>query len=257
MELIRKKGPRSSVVLLSVAALALAMTGILYAHWTDVLEVRAEVNTGEVAVEWIADYTNDDGVEDEVAPGTFLTPVGDNGSNGVYSYWGFGEPGDDSVDGASSSPDPNGPEFGFPRTDKDVGRCTSEVLDDGTLHVLFENVYPDYECTWAAVFENTGSIPVKLQDVAMSGGAAWLELVGINFRVINEDGSFGPVFFGREACGMQFDPTDRGFYLEAHYLLQEAPQGGSVETFTDIEFVNWNEYDELACDGSIPSFPAP
>jgi len=122
-------------------AVVVAMAGLVYAHWWTSLHVDANINTGNVGIEWVGAWTNDDGVPE-------YAEDPDNGFPGIFSYWGDG----------SSSVDPA--DFGEERYDKDVARCW---VDGGGGHISIniENGYPSYHCLATSVIRNTGSVPIK------------------------------------------------------------------------------------------------
>ena len=99
-------------------ALAIATAGLVYAHWTDTLQVNATVNTGTVNMMWQSFGTDDDGIS-----GNDLSGTDNNGPAQLYDRW-----------GAASSADPanmyrcTGGVLRLPgrqhhRYDKDVAKC--------------------------------------------------------------------------------------------------------------------------------------
>ena len=268
MKLIRSKGARSSVTLFSIATLSLAMTGILYAHWTSTLEVNGNVNTGSIGIAWTAVGTNDDGVEglgdgdgprcddpDPLARPEWCGPFGDGTADpATFDSFGDGIPSDFYT--------------------KDVARCEA-IADDQTLTVNAVNTYPSYMCSvWGNIGIN-GSVPVKVQAMTIQ---AFVVIDGIRTPVdvdpgtlageyivpglIDPQADFFVGIFGSEAdvdlfgCGAQYEP-DELLYLDGWFHMdQEAEQNANYVYEVDIDFVNYNEWDEAACDGLALSLDA-
>lgn len=312
----RMKGPFGSTsILVVVFAVLLTAAGLIWAHWYTSLRVDANINTGNVAIEWHDVWTNDDGtVNGDFDPG-------DDGSNGMFTHWDDG-----------SSPDPAS--FDGARYDKDVAACFAGGGGDH-LDVSIENGYPSYHCLVQAGIHNPGSVPLKALASAWTmergsydcalyedegftqgplpiGGDDMGEFIDYDMNGefsagdvrlrYDEDGPYADAndngffdagdsrlyeecFFGGDpldweelgggligwgtydgdtfvpevtgflpemfACGYQIDPgfeasTEFGFHVE-----QAAEQGATYHFSLSQEFVNWNEFDDEACEGGI------
>ncbi len=261
VRLIRKRGTRQSVVLFSIAALALAMTGVLYAHWTETLTVRGQVETGSVSAEWSAVGTNDDNI------GGFGPADG-----GPSAVWSAGSPlSDGSVDPAG--PDAytiGGAENGF--YEKDVAGCYVEALPGNMdLTVNATNTYPSYWCTVWGNLDISGTVPVKVGAVTLTASHPITPLGGNTFVIDppavpfpgSEPGAIqGEFFFGifgegdlpEFGCGAQYHPDDLLFLDGWFHIDQGAEQGATYGYALSIEFVNYNEWTPDMC---TELFPAP
>jgi hypothetical protein len=259
------KGTRSGVVLFSVAALALAMTGILYAHWTDTLEVNAQVAVGAIDPQWTIEGTSDDGLVDSFS-NEFRDPT-------EYVYPG-------RVIGTSSADQtyvPLGPgNLVLIDLTKDVATCAASLeRDSGSdpndgLRIIIENGYPSYWCQVKADLHNFGSVPVKLQfigiDAYRNGTAVPVTFGSPNgFQYsVDADLDGGPVDLELSIaawdprpvsldCGYQLDPgEDSEVFVDfSFHVDQDAMQGATYELFIQYEWWNWNEYSEDRCRGPV------
>ncbi len=272
MKIFRKRGTRSSVALFSVAALALAMTGILYAHWTDTLEAHGVVETGSIDPQWTLEGTSDDG---------------------VLNYDGDSEPrlspdldlwDDDPPEPQTSSGDQTLINGDLLNLSKDVARCTAELAEDeagdenDALFMTIENGYPSYYCLVKADLHNFGSVPVKLQGIewvamkTFDGVATDVEIfegptpdgfqyfidaapdmdtdVDLEFSWTITDDLGDDVLLD---CGYQLDPGEEfSVFVDAEFHIdQDAMQDALYEIWIAYEWVNWNEYDESLCEPAI------
>ncbi|MGB8360203.1 MAG: hypothetical protein WCE80_02260 [Acidimicrobiia bacterium] len=234
MKLIRKRGPRSSVALFSVAALALAMTGILYAHWTQTLTAATAINTGALGVVWSPAGTDDDGNVGNDTSGT------DNGTNEAYDQWG---------DDSSRDPAEPGPGL-VDRYDKDVGRCYANA-DAVSLTITAENAYPSYHCTVYTDVTNEGSIPVKAGafDLSVGGAASGYEITGDGLIAVPTEAAPELTINITQGiyCGTQIDPAESVDVSSWFHVEQAAAESSTYTTTMTQEFVNWNEWDASFC----------
>ena len=146
---------------------AVAVVGMGFGLWSQILTVNGTVQTGTVIAEWSnrsgeAPFTDDDGVMDDIDwdNGEHISP---NPAPQIYD-----------AHGSSSSADPSSPGPLASRYDKDLGICTvAKEQDtqgrDTILNITANNGYPSYWCTTHAYAINTGSIPLKLQDIVLIG----------------------------------------------------------------------------------------
>lgn len=204
-------------VLALLLVIALAAIGLGYALWSKTLTIEGVVHTGEVDAEFVDAFTDDDNVVDD--------PDKDSGDTGECRE---GEL--TSCDPAASGRDPK------PRYDKDVARCDASIdeEDPQIMYVTVENAYPSYFCTVWAHTKNSGTIPVKFQD---------MDLTAHNFTPgveITVD------IFGVD-CGFQLDPGEEvqeGGWL---HVEQAAEENHSYTATIEVDWVQWNEYDAAKC----------
>ena len=110
--------------------------------------------------------------------------------------------------------------------EKDVSDITCEVVDN-TLVVTITNAYPciNYSCKFYV--NNTGTIPVKVQEIAISGDA--------------EVGYVTVTVTGIEV-GKQLEPGEEVECLLTVHLENSAAQNATYTFEVDICLVQWNEY---------------
>ena len=209
------KGKRG--ILIVGVAMMIAAAGVVYAHWTDTLEVNAEVKTGTAGVIWTEVSTNDDSAE---FPSTVL-------------------PGNTSRD--PSGPHPGG-SAAEPRYDKDVANCIADIVG-GVLVLTVDNAYPSYHCTTYSTFKNEGSVPMKVQNI----------VTYVNYGP--DAGSW--VTHQGTPCGFQIDPGQEFETINTLHIENGALQDHTYLAEQTIYWVNWNEYDEDACAITFGPFPSP
>ncbi len=232
--------------LLSLAlVLALGSLGIGYAHWTDTLQIKGDINNGWVDVNFASQYDND--------PGDMNDPMGP----GSWQFTAIGVPvwqGD--------------------RYDKDVASTTSTFSrwdgewpsDRGNeAEIVITNGYPSY---WGSVMwdiENNGSIPVELWTmslVAVDGpGAPWTTLgqaleIGIRYYVdADADGQIDQTLDAGDDFSFilsahnleQLDPYTAAWNFPKGYLditvhvEQDSEEKAGYDFAIDYVFANWNE----------------
>lgn len=121
-----KKSFRHTGVLFMVAVIGLAVVGVGYALWFQVLTLNATVTTGELDVEW-SNEANEPVYSVDLGQ-TFLQE-GDPGFN----------------------------------PDKIVQTCEGEIVDDGhTLNITDTGLYPYAGCLHTIDIHNNGTIPVHI-----------------------------------------------------------------------------------------------
>jgi hypothetical protein len=242
---------RSRAILLVLVVMALATAGLVYAHWTDTLQVNAQVNTGNATLTVSTANTDDDGVGNG-----WDGP--DNGSGTEYDRW-----------GTSSSNDPSSytaPGVGT-RYTKDVARCRATGTVGQTSTVLVENAYPSYHCTIRQTVQNTGSIPLKNQATRVYACGPGLDCSNypVNFVAVPyssvtdsfayDSGDGDPDFElvmqhnPDGVCGYQFDPGRIFQSAVTFHVLQDAAQSGTYVIRWELDQVNWNEWSPSACTG--------
>jgi hypothetical protein len=223
---------RKKAILIVGLALLIAAAGVVYAHWTETLQVHATVNTGSINVNWIGIWTDDDNgnvIGEEFLPGGGALPAPLFGSGSV-------DPSSAATVNATG-----GLVSAATRYDKAIGNCASGIDADGHMWVSASNVYPSYHCTIWSQFNNTGSVPVKVQSVAT--------LTYIN-NVLADISPYGDwdTLVGT-GCGLQIDPNETFTTVNTFHILQPAAQNATYSVEQVITLVNWNEWDAANCAG--------
>ena len=194
-------------LLLMAVVLVLGVMGVGYALWYKVLYINGTVNTDNVDAEWIVPVTN-------------LDPAGPH-SDRAY-------------------PD------GFQPGLKNVGWTDAwiDTVDPQILHVELHNVYPCYYNDLQLHYMNTGSVPVKVNEV---------RVIPHNFTLSENFGDDdGEIWIDTVTnVGDQLDPgEDTSFSFQIHVeqpALENAGRGeiGDPPAYTfdvQIFLVQWNEY---------------
>jgi predicted ribosomally synthesized peptide with SipW-like signal peptide len=240
---------RSRAILLVLVVVALATAGVVYAHWTDTLQVNAQISTGNVEMIVGPANTDDDHVNNtwEIIRET----AAQEGTN--YDRW-----------VGTSSNDP-GTYLAGTRYDKDVAGCwvTGISPDKHTVSVLIDNAYPSYHCTIRTAISVTGSVPVRNQAARVwacladcGNPASWVAVpyvratnsfsyndgIDPDFELVMQDAPGG-------VCGYQFDPGDQSVWTVGLHILQGAAQGTTYQVRFALEEVNWNEWSLANCVG--------
>ncbi len=251
MRLIRKRGPRSTVAMFSVLALALAMTGVLYAHWTDQLDATVGIQTGTLDLTWGPSGTDDDGLPDGM-----WGIEDDDGLTWPQIYDGW-------LDGSSS--DPAAP-FSADRYDKDVGVCFIDFdpLNPELLWVNTFNAYPSYHCSLYSSVVNTESIPVKASffDLIVHIDGVAIDPALVEYLAEGKVGVLNPLWDGVDdafkyqvildiaegiRCGTQIDPGESMPVEGWFHVEQGATQETNYGFYMHQKFMNWNEWDASFC----------
>lgn len=106
---------------------------------------------------------------------------------------------------------------------KDVSEI-SALVDGNTLMVTITNAYPSIDYFQEFKVKNTGTIPVKVQSIVISGNASvWVTVSGI-------------------AVGDQIEPGQEVNCLLTVHLTNDALQGATYTFTIDIMLVQWNEF---------------
>jgi hypothetical protein len=188
---------------------ALAMIGLVYATWSQNLYINGTVNTGELDWEFVgASCLDTSGID-------------------YHCRDGFA-----------------GPPPLFWMGDKDVGSTSVEITDVHTVTVTLSNVYPCYYTSVSVYAQNTGTIPLIIDNVTIDGhefrkttppAIAQLDLDG--------DGDYDVEIWWKNALGTQLHPGDysdeMSFWV---HVLQGAPQGETLSFTIKIVAIQWNEY---------------
>lgn len=128
--------------------LGLGLVGAGFAYWNETLNIDADVDTGELKMEF----------KEGKLGGFFNPPIWYPGSD------------DDGI-GLFDS----GKDIKYyvlfdvipVRGDYDVGECTIEKVDSQTYRVTLGNVYPGYMAKVWWAMHNTGTIPAKIKSVSL------------------------------------------------------------------------------------------
>jgi hypothetical protein len=208
----------TTVVLLFVA---LAVVGVGYGLWSKTLYIEGTVGTGSLDAVFVDPFTDDDGKVNET--GLDSTDVGDCAI---------------SVNDPAGSCDPKASGHNVARKDKDVGTCTVEYAAQDptgeTLVLTIDNAYPSYYCTVFFDVRNTGSIPVKIFELAVVGPGITAGHVTAHWTDLQ---------IGQQIEPNQIVPGDLDLHVE-----QSAPQGGTITLIGKIQLVQWNEFFGLGWD---------
>jgi hypothetical protein len=190
---------RKIALLLVAMVLALGAMGAGYALWWKVLYINGTINTDNVDAEWYV-FNNPDDCSAE--------------HNDPIPQW-----------------------EGGGRLDKDVG-CTDVWIDSGDpqiIHVEIHNGYPCYYNDIELEFENTGSVPVKING---------LTVIPENFTLSSAYGADdGEIWIDMiDGLGDQVDPGElKSFSFHIH-VEQPAAELATYRFMAQVELVQWNEY---------------
>jgi hypothetical protein len=237
---------------LVLVVMALATTGVVYAHWTETLTVDAQIATGTMGWRITSAATDDDHANNswEIVRET----AAQEGTE--YDRW----PG-------TSSNDPGSFSAGS-RYTKDVARCrvTAISTDKHTVMALVENAYPSYHCTIYSAQSVTGTVPFRNQSARVS--------VCMPPADCSDPANYVPVPYDRAEnsfsydsgdgdpdfelvmqvgpaghCGSQHDPGTTNSWRVGLHILQDAEQNATYYVRMSREEVNWNEWSVSSCDG--------
>ena len=132
---VRKRRPPLGVAAV-LLLLGIVVIGVVYGLWSKTLFIDGTVNTGDLNAEWIVASSNDSGVQ--IDPCT---------------------PGFNPLDCDS-----------FPHKHVGTMECEIDSGDPQILHFTVTNAYPSYEADCQVEFTNTGSIPWKVEGIAVIPG---------------------------------------------------------------------------------------
>ncbi len=202
-------------ILFLVLIVALSVTAVGYARWSDQLTVTETVATGSVCTEFYLAPT----MFDPFAPPPYYP---------------------------TTTPDWNA-DPGFlhlHKTDKNVGWGEAEYTDSKSLLVTLHNVYPGYYNHVDFWVHNCGTIPVILTRVVVTVGTTQYVITG-QLLTLDLNGNGTPDFqilWGNH-IGSQLDPCHSWDISYAMLVLQDEDPSiqGTTLTFTiQLEFVQWN-----------------
>jgi hypothetical protein len=223
---------KKKALLIVGLALAIATAGLVYAHWTDTLQVNAQVTTGTYGVDWYNIFTDDDNgnvIGEELLPGGGALPTPLFGAGSV-------DPSSAAVVG------PNGVLVtSATRYDKAIGNCNGGIDGNGAMYVNASGVYPSYHCTIWSSFNNTHSTPMKVQSIVTNtfiGSSTTPQSIAAygDWQTLAGTG-----------CGLQVDPNESVTTVNTFHILQGALPNTTYRVEQTINLVNWNEFEPAAC----------
>jgi len=209
-------------LLILAVVLALGTLGVGYAKWTDSVSVKANVGTDSVGICFDSIFTSD--------PCT------------------IGGPGTGTVDqgGLGSTCVPLVFSRRAPAEQKDVACTSAAALDCHTMSVTVNNAYPYYEASVDWSICNTGSVPVKIQNVVITddfGHSYVLVASGNQPLDLNNDGCCDFIFNFGDNFGAQIHPDECADESLAFVLLECLTQNTQNLHFSlSINVIQWNEY---------------
>lgn len=179
----------------SVLLIALMAVGVSYALWSKTLYIDTWVETGDLNVVFIG-VTN----MDPLGPPPSLDP------KNMTARW-----------------------------DKDVGWTTVDGIGLEEINITLHNVYPCYFNDLEVEFNNTGSVPVKIQNITVTPD---------NFAIASGYGhNDGELWIDWvNGVGTQLDPGDSAANGLKIHVEQSAVQEATYTFTVSIVVVQWNEY---------------
>ncbi|NIM92150.1 MAG: hypothetical protein GTO18_00335 [Anaerolineales bacterium] len=223
-------------VLFMIMVLALASLGVGYGLWSKTLVITGEVRTGDVHAMFMDAFTDDDDKVDN--------PDKDSQDTDECIDLGdvdrFTEGDDNPISGFTScDPAASGKDI-KPHYDKDVAACVAEILDPQTAKVTKYNVYPSYYCTaWFDIL-NDGSIPVKVQSVKINGQPVRPSVI-TPFDLDDDELADVEIHVSEIKVCQQIEPNELVQMDIDQHVLQEAPQGGTLNYTVEVLLHQWNE----------------
>ena len=193
--------------------IAVATMGVGYGLWFKILTVNGTVATGTVNASWF-----DCVLTDTTLGPPYLTP-----------------PFDQTVEDGFVSPPTN--------LDKNVakGGCTGIGTD--TLTLTLTNTYPSYYISANVYPQNTGSVPVVIDEVDINGTIASGATTYVSMDLGGDANDDFELLWQDNLC-VQLDPGDPAPEISFRmHLLQEAPQTqtGTLQFTITLKLVQWNE----------------
>jgi hypothetical protein len=203
---------------------ALAVLGIGYGLWSQVLTIRGRINTGNLATAFNLAFTDDDGAVNQA-------PLDANDTGNCPVQAGGGS----SCDPAASGSDPK------QRHDKDVASCRATVSTDGlTGTVTKDRAYPGYFCTAWFQVHNSGNVPVRIAKVRIQGQEVLPNVVTPFDLTSDGQADVAVHLTGFDVC-QQIDPSKVALIDVDQQILQGAPEGRQLSYTVELQFNQWNE----------------
>ncbi len=209
------------LVLSIILLISLALLGLGYGRWTEMLNINGTVNTGEVDWEFISCS-----VLDKYAPPPYYPTT----TPDYNAYDGFDPP-------------------VYFEVDKNVGWGAYELIDtdeDGdkdTANVNLNNVYPSYFNEVNLRAKNNGTVPIIIDRVLINGHEIRKEPTPVIKLDLNGDSKYDVEIWWTDGFGTQIHPGDYSPTMTFWFhVLQDAPEGASLNFKIQVEAVQWNEY---------------
>jgi hypothetical protein len=229
-----KRLTRSRTAFFSVGIVtSLALAGVLYAHWTDTLEVDGNVQTGEIGAGWFDVSCREPSVEGfQVLPG----PGG-----GDLTARPFGLSGDTAWVDQGSPFSLKGTRYTKWETNKNVAHL---ILDWTALEpvatLTYFHTYPSYYDDCEMEFTNTGSIPIAVPYLVIEGPAG----ASLATDIFTDDGAIWVEWSGETPPEPQIDPFPPFSVATGSLKLhveQSALQNARYSFTIAVCYHNWNE----------------
>jgi hypothetical protein len=255
-----------------VTVMALAGTGVAYAHWFDTVNIQATADMGRLGFGFVEQYTNDAGPHCQNGGELFPNPEGM-----AQGHYDPDQPeGQDRICGEDLPPYPPAPknvastncEMKFEKYWHD-GTLMEHELDAGVyetcyevIEVTLDNVYPNYAPNLYFYLANAGCVPIDvlgfwlIDDGIPGNGFAdgidepdtWMFMEKCNMYQINLWDSADSInepdielgLFAGDGVDPQIDPCDRDLYGVSFHILQPYPQCTTLNFELKIYGVQWN-----------------
>ena len=183
----------------------LLVTGVGYACWSQTIYAKGTVASGDLCWEFTA------------------CSVLDTSGNDYHCYENFED-------------------HTFWMGDKDVGSSSCEIVDPHTVEVTLNNVYPCYFTSVSVYAHNCGSTPFFIENVVIDGVVLTELPTPVVKLDLDNDGLDDIEIWWGNAIGEQVDPCEvtpeMSFWI---HVLQEAPQGATLQFTISLNIVQWNE----------------
>ena len=194
---------------------ALAATGVSYAHWTQTLQIQGTVSTGEL--DW------------------------------EFEGWFFQL--DAGLDWTCNSTCDDRPSISnIHQSDSDMASTTGEFKDtdgDGdydTFEVTVQNAYPSYYNCITFPVRNNGKIPLKIWKVIINKHEEFLSLPAIVCLDLNNDEENDIIITYWDKFGEQLEYGDSATLSFGFHILQGAPQEKTLSFTIELVCIQWNMY---------------
>ncbi len=126
---------------------------------------------------------------------------------------------------------------------KDVGSCTAEIgIGGDSATFIIDNAYPSYNIDVTIKEKNSGTIPVKINDILMTlsgpGGTTSVTCTSVPCSIVTSEME---VYYD-DNFGVQIDPGVTVANSVNMHVVQGAVQGSSYALTVKERAVQWNEY---------------
>lgn len=194
-----------------ILMLGLLSMGIAYAHWSQILYIEGSVASGDL--DW--EFTDVSAEDDQ--PGENDFNCRDNFEGPGSLKW---------------------------RVDKHVGRTTAVVTDPHTITLTLTNVYPSYWTAVSVYAHCTGSTPLIIAAVVIDGVEITEGSPKIRLDLTGDDNYDIEIWWKESRVfGLQLEnceySDEMSFWI---HVLQDAPQGETLEFTIGLVGVQWDEY---------------